>query len=37
MRQLRKLATDLRGKEFDAAVDADSLLEQYVGSDGIGG
>jgi hypothetical protein len=28
VRRLRKLATDLRGKEFEAAVDADALIEQ---------
>jgi hypothetical protein len=30
VRRLRKLAADLRGKEFEAAVDADALLEQVT-------
>jgi hypothetical protein len=29
VRQLRRLATDLRGKEFEGSVDADSLAERY--------
>jgi hypothetical protein len=29
VRQLRRLATDLRGKEFESSVDADSLAERY--------
>lgn len=29
VRQLRRLASDLRGKEFESSVDADSLLERY--------
>lgn len=29
VRQLRRLAADLRGKEFEASLDADSLAERY--------
>ena len=29
VRQLRRLATDLRNKEFESSVDADGLLERY--------
>jgi hypothetical protein len=29
VRQLRRLAADLRGKEFEAPVDADALAERY--------
>lgn len=29
VRQLRRLAADLRGKEFEAPVDADGLAERY--------
>jgi hypothetical protein len=29
VRQLRRMATDLRAKEFESAVDADVLAERY--------
>jgi hypothetical protein len=29
VRQVRRMASDLRGKEFESAVDADGLLERY--------